>query len=157
LSHLLSALVKMFSIDYSCIYDLYLQLDSREKIAKRKVALQHPNKAAINCYRFQERVCSNDDELLHLLFFSPQEMRCGRTLKNNALEMRGIVDAKVNCRRFLSFNDYLKRVFVLFQDLRAVPSSRRDSNPRRDGVGYDWPLLFRSQDSRSLRTFPSKW
>jgi|GEM_PF-4382164 len=84
-------------------------------------------------------------------------MRRGKTLKNNALEMRGIMDAQMSYGRFLSLNDYLKRVFVLFQDLRAVPSNRRDPNPRRDGVGYDWPLLFRSQDPRSLRTFPSKW
>lgn len=45
---------------------------------------------------------------------------------------------------------------LLFQDLRAVPSRRRDLDSRRNSVSSDRTLLFRSQDSRSLRTLSSK-
>lgn len=56
--------------------------------------------------------------------------------------------------RFLISND--QKMSSLFQDLRAVPSGRRGPDLRRDGVGTDRPLLLRSQDPRSLRTFPSE-
>lgn len=74
-------------------------------------------------------------------------------LKIARLEMRAVANDPRT--RFLIFNDR-KMFSTLFQDLRAVPGGRRGPDLRRNGVGTDRSLLLRSQDPRSLRTFPSE-
>jgi len=79
------------SIDMSFLkFAIFIRRLTRARRVRRKVTLQHPNKAAINCHRFQKRGCNKtkDAERGPLFLVDPEERIHRRIFKNNTLLKR---------------------------------------------------------------------